>query len=487
MATLKAEVQGKRKDGTYLVYIRVTHNRRNSYLKTPWVVMENGVVRGKKEICDTYVCQQTSKLIEHYYQLLNQTDTQNWTLQEVVEYLKSGTEDISFTDFARKYIQKMQNDGRMRTAKNYKCAVVHIHRFADTNSLMFSRMTSSFLKNWIESLSTTSRCKEKYPICVREIFKQAILHYNDEENGVVRIKYPWTKVTIPKSDTPEKRAIPIGLLRKFFQVIPDDSRFKHPLQELGQDVAKISICMCGINTIDLFEAKKEQLAKGIFWYNRAKTKGSRTDKAYFEIRIPPFLMPTIEKYLSKDKKSPWLFNFHDRLTNGDSFNANVNIGIDQICDKVEGLKTNFGAFRHTWATIAQNDCGASLSDVDFGLNHSTHKMARVYTKIDFSPAWKLNEKVMEFIFFSDEDSKAKKETEVEKKFEKLSKYNLIKGEVFHAGKIIAKVETTGFSNIDQVINALMKMIPSIYPERTKFQFKVTNQDKDQSQFYERCK
>lgn len=39
MATLKAEVQGKRKDGTYIVYVRVTHNRRNSYIKTPWVVM----------------------------------------------------------------------------------------------------------------------------------------------------------------------------------------------------------------------------------------------------------------------------------------------------------------------------------------------------------------------------------------------------------------------------------------------------------------
>ena len=53
--------------------------------------------------------------------------------------------------------------------------------------------------------------------------------------------------------------------------------------------------------------------------------------------------------------------------------------------------------------------------------------------------------------------------------------------------LIAKVETTGFSNIDQVINALMKMIPSIYPERTKFQFKITNLDKDQSQFYEHYK
>ena len=38
-----------------LSLIFLTHNRRNSYLKTPWVVMENGVVRGKKEICDTYV------------------------------------------------------------------------------------------------------------------------------------------------------------------------------------------------------------------------------------------------------------------------------------------------------------------------------------------------------------------------------------------------------------------------------------------------
>lgn len=66
-----------------------------------------------------------------YYQLLNQTDTQNWTLQEIVEYLKRGTEDISFTDFARKYIINMENDGRLRIAKNYKCAVRHIHRFAE--------------------------------------------------------------------------------------------------------------------------------------------------------------------------------------------------------------------------------------------------------------------------------------------------------------------------------------------------------------------
>lgn len=53
MVTLKAEVQGKRKDGTYLVYIRVTHNRRNSYLKTPWVVMEKWRSKRQKGGCDS--------------------------------------------------------------------------------------------------------------------------------------------------------------------------------------------------------------------------------------------------------------------------------------------------------------------------------------------------------------------------------------------------------------------------------------------------
>ena len=54
---------------------------------------------------------------------------------------------------------------------------------------------------------------------------------------------------------------------------------------------------------------------------------------------------------------------------------------------------HFYTFRHTWATIAQNDCDANLYEVAFGMNHS-HGMnvTRGYVKIDFSPAWRLNAK-----------------------------------------------------------------------------------------------
>ena len=55
-----------------------------------------------------------------------------------------------------------------------------------------------------------------------------------------------------------------------------------------------------------------------------------------------------------------------------------------------GYRASLYAFRHSWATIAQNECGATMNDVDFGLNHSINRMAKVYVKIDFTPVWILN-------------------------------------------------------------------------------------------------
>ena len=176
--------------------------------------------------------------------------------------------------------------------------------------------------------------------------------------------------------------------------------------EVGQDVALISFCMCGLNAVDIFNAKKDQYNNGIFHYERQKTRSVRSDRGYFEVRVPPFLKPTFEKYLSKKADSPWLFNFHDRLSTSDSFCANVNIGIKQVWEKVEpGFRASLYAFRHSWATIAQNECGATMNEVDFGLNHSINRMARVYVKIDYTPVWILNEKVIDFVFFTDNESK----------------------------------------------------------------------------------
>ena len=484
MATLKAAVRTKRKDGMYVVYIRVTHNRQVKYIRTSWLVDDKGLSRDKQDIIDPFVSEQTSKVIAGYYSMLNRLDTQNWTAKEIVEFIQFGKDGISFSKYARKHIEKMIARGQERTSRDYKWALYSLEKFAGENEVMFSQLTYSFLSRWIDSLALTSRSKEKYPINIRQIHKAAMLEYNDEDRGILLIQNPWPKITIPKGDTPNKRAIAPSMLRKFFGIVPDFSRFTHPLQELGQDVALMSFCMCGINSIDLFYAEKSQFYDGILHYNRRKTCKSRSDNAYFEIRVPQFLIPTFEKYQSKDKESPWLFDFHDRLSNADSFNANVNAGISQICKKVSpSFHASLYSFRHSWATVAQNGCGASLSEIDFALNHSTNKMARVYTMIDYSPAWELNDKVIDYIFFSNKEPGHNGETEGT--FERMSKYNLIRGEMFINGECISIIEDTGFSNVEQVITLLLTSIPDETPRPTKVQIKISNLDKQQTQLYQR--
>ena len=229
--------------------------------------------------------------------------------------------------------------------------------------------------------------------------------------------------------------------------------------ELGQDVALISFCMCGLNAVDIFNAEKGQYVDGIFHYERRKTRNSRSDKGYFEVRVPEFLKPTFEKYLSKNVDSPWLFEFHERLSTSDSFCANVNIGIKQIWEKVDpNYKESLYAFRHSWATIAQNECGAS-------------------------PAWTLNEKVIDFIFFSDKESR-EKSREKSKTFERISKYNNVRAEAYVMGKKLCALEDTGFSNVDQIMDKLVTLLPKKV-RNTRVQFKITNVDKNLTQMYQR--
>ena len=181
-------------------------------------------------------------------------------------------------------------------------------------------------------------------------------------------------------------------------------------------------------------------------------------------------------------KSPWLFDFQDRLSTSDSFYANVNAGISQICKKVSSdFHASLYSFRHSWATISQNGCGASLGDVDFALNHSTYKMARVYTKIDYSPAWELNEKVIDYIFFSNEDIENREDSG--SSFERMSKYNLIRGEAFFRGECVSIIEDSGFTNVEQVITRLLSSLHEDVPHPSKIQIKITNLDKKQTQLY----
>lgn len=97
-----------------------------------------------------------------------------------------------------------------------------------------------------------------------------------------------------------------------------------------------------------------------------------------EMIVEPSIQPISDKYLPGENDE-YLFIFHNRYCDCDNFNANVKHGIHRICKHMGmgmGMEDYycFYTFRHTWATIAQNDCDANLYEVAFGMNH-THGMS----------------------------------------------------------------------------------------------------------------
>lgn len=493
MTTFKATVKKPRSDGFYTVYIRITHQRKSSYIKTNKIIDAAHITKGG-DLTDPVVNEYCAMLIRQYTDRLNRVNATCWEIKEVIEFLLKDDEEACFSDYARKFIDRMEADGHERNAKNYRLAVNHLERFMGTTRLLFSNLSSSAINLWIESLSKTNRAKEMYPTCVRQIFKKAIVELNDEERGVIRIKFnPWLKVTIPKSDNTMKRAISAEACREFFNRPLPKTKMLSPLPELGRDVALLSLCIGGINTVDLYELKKKDYNNGIIGYKRAKTRHSRRDEAYMEMRIEPFIQETFNKYLSKDDDE-YLFIFHSRYSNSDSFNANVNIGIRKICADM-GMKKEdyycYYTFRHTWATIAQNDCDANLYEVAFGMNHSHgFNVTRGYLKLDFTPAWELNAKIIDFIFFSNKKSKQGKAHDLEAPEEKLfriSKKMMIYGRAYFKGNIVGELTDIGFSNVDEVISELVKQLPKSIPIGCTVQFRLKNCDSQREAVYERSK
>lgn len=387
MATFKATIQKIREDGMCLVYIRCTHNRKISYVKTDCYVKSSNV-DDKGNIIDKDVLRKCLNIIAEWNNRLNREDISSWSVQDVIKFIQQGNTSIDFIPYCELYIADMVNKGRERTAKNYQTALnAFIIHFG--SKISFQEITSKELTKWIVTLMDKPRAKEMYPVCIRAMFDAGCLEYNDYDRNIIRIQnQPFKTVKIPKADVPKKRAESADIIRKLFMVTPDTKR-----SEMAQDVAKLIIYLVGINTVDLFYMDKSCYDGQKIKYNRRKTEGERSDKAYIEIEVHDEIKPIFDKYKGENVLFDWGYS------DPQSFNKYVNMGLKRLCKIAEVENVTTYTFRHSWATIAQNKCGASTELVAFCLNHSSaHKVTEGYIEKDFTPIDKMNKKVLDYIF-----------------------------------------------------------------------------------------
>lgn len=125
------------------------------------------------------------------------------------------------------------------------------------------------------------------------------------------------------------------------------------------------------------------------------------------------------------------------------------------------------------------------------MNHSHGlNITRGYVKLDFTPAWELNAKVIDFIFFSSKKSKQGKAKDIEASEDKLfriSKKMMIYGRAYFKGDVVSELTDIGFSNVDEVIAELVKQLPKDIPTGCTVQFRLLNCDSRKEVVYERSK
>ena len=404
MATFKAEVRTDhlREDNTYLIRIRVTHNRKVKRIPTNIYIDKKEVTKSGK-IKNQQIVDQLDDIIREYRKKATALSLtiEVMTIDELVEYLTKKDEvlRVDFFEFADKWIEKHKDK---RGLPIFISMLNSLEQFLGRRRLDFREINYRFLKSYEEHLGQRRRLS-LYMGKIRHLYNEAKVEYNDEDFGCILIPWsPFAKYSIPNIQPDRERSITPEQVRQIYKLPYKPDRFKtRPCCfNVAKDVFILSFCLMGMNTADLYLCEELTEENGNFTisYNRTKTASRRKDKARICVEVHPFIIPLFEKY--RDHKNKKVFSFANRYCDYTQLNKSVNKGLKEIGKLIGVDDLEFYAARHTFASVARNELFYDKTTVGEALNHleKASMITDIYIKKDFTLVNRLNKDVIEFVF-----------------------------------------------------------------------------------------
>lgn len=403
MATVKIVVlkHQQREDKTWNVKLRITHDRQSAYIPTTHYVGKNLITQkddkfelkvNSNPVYDA-VMVDVLRIRAEITRLGHLIDnfTAKRLCQHMEEMLSGNTsKDIRFFDFAYSYFQEMVDKGRDLGNIN-KSRIKKFQDFVGTSVEIFTDITSSVLEKYetyLRQCGFSIVSIIDYIAVINTVFEIAKKRYNDEDTGLIKIpNNPFSKYTYPKKPLSRKKALTKD---EILSIMNFETKWSGI--QAARDAFIISFLLCGINSADLYYV---EMRDGRVEYERRKTKGRRTDNAFISIKVEPELFPYIERY----KDDIRLFSFYKRNSTHKRFNASINEHL-KIIGKELGIEDlTYYAARHSWATIARNDCDISMDDIALCLNHkSEYNITDTYIKKNWTRIDNANRKVLDYLF-----------------------------------------------------------------------------------------
>lgn len=415
----------KKSDNTYNPKIRISHNRTSSYISTS---IYTELVRFKKNsasgtITSEKIKEELDGLVREYRQIINENqDVVNEceTSKDIVAMIerRKQRKEIDFIEFARMFIEKTPNEGTKTVKTTGINSLCHFLNHKNGNEkLLIKDLTSRFLREyeaWLRqeryiTVRQNKTAKQAYKTIkkpalndtgvhsymgiIQSVFNAALLHFNDYEKGDIIIPNdPFKVYTIPAVLEAKKRAVDVYIIRKIYNYSPVNKRKRTTM--FTRDIYILSFLLAGMNAVDMLNCR---MVNGRIEYERQKTKDRRKDNAFISVYIHPLALPIINKY--RDPSGQHLFDFYKRYNNVRNLTKGIHRGMRSLCEELGIDYIQFYSARHSFATIARNECNISKDDISLCLNHSSGKtITDTYIKQDFSRIDKVISKVADYVF-----------------------------------------------------------------------------------------
>jgi integrase len=397
----------RRKDGSYLVYIRICFKKKVKRLSTNLLCQPTDLTRSLKIKNQTILdkadalIKQMRKVTDNFSQYDLEPRDVEWVVNKIKDGLAGDNFSLDFFEWGEKYI-KTKN---LSTRKAYERALNAFERFLGKRVLDINDISKMMLLDFMEFVDDEPKMhynrktkeweetkKKKvakassslHLMKLQHIFNAAKDRYNDEDADMIRIpRSPFStiKKVFPSGGKGQK-----ALSKEVMQAIIS-AKTKDKQIRVALDAFIVSFALMGANLADLFAATP---FKGDEWvYNRLKTADRRDDNAEMKVKIPPQIREHLERLQKGHGTKWWLKELHRLGEKKHTCNCKINDLLrkwqkefkeeNEDEDEMELDDFTFYAARHTWATLARamgfdlaivNDCLCHKDSLDDGRRYA---------------------------------------------------------------------------------------------------------------------
>lgn len=368
------------------VYYQIIHERRVRQIITNYKLFSREWDRKHQTISQTIEPQRRAMVnsiqdsikrdIGRLYHIMDELNKKNglFSIEDVASEFLVYSSRYSFLNFMGKIIERMRENGKLRTAENYQATLRSIVKFLtlsgrlmSADELMIDSISAELIEAyeaWMKLRGVTPNTTSFYMRILRAVYNRAVESQLIENRNPFRHVYTGVDKTV-------KRALPLGVIRKIRQLDLSENRSL----DMARDMFMMSFYLRGMSFINMAYLKRSDNRNGYIIYRRRKTGQLLTIKWTPEMqsivdKYPEnpngFLLPILCKHLK-----PNLNAYRNA-----GYKINHNLKQIAVMANVPIPLTLYVA-RHSWASAARSK-GIPLSVISQGMGHDSEATTRIY-------------------------------------------------------------------------------------------------------------